>query len=85
MQLLVTPRHGLETVLVVGDIDAASIDAIENVLLDILERSPHRVELDLSGVEFLDDAGHRMIARAREYARARRVALQIVRATRPNS
>jgi anti-anti-sigma factor len=77
--LVVATRHGLEAVRVTGEIDTASTDAIENVLREILERSPDRVELDLRGVAFLDDAGHQMIARASEYARARRVALQIVR------
>lgn len=83
VQLLVTPRHGLEAVRVAGEIDTASIDAIENVLLEILERSPDRVELDLRGVLFLDDAGHQMIARVSESARARRIALQIVRPAAP--
>src|SRR5580658_5332233 len=78
VRLLVAARHGLEAVRISGEVDTASIDAIENVLLEILEGSPDRVELDLSGVSFLDAAGRQMIERASDYARAQHVALRIV-------
>lgn len=80
VELIVAAGHGVEAVRVAGELDTASIDAVENVLLDCLDRSPDRLELDISGVLFLDDAGRQMIGRAGEHARARGVALEIVRA-----
>jgi hypothetical protein len=79
VRLVVGAALRLEAVRIAGDIDAASIDAIEHVLLEVIRRAPERVELDLSGVVSLDDAGRQMIARASQYARERRVALEIVR------
>jgi anti-anti-sigma regulatory factor len=72
-------RAGFEgwTVSVAGEIDAASVEAIEAALEEALGRSAAGVELDLTRASQADAAAVRMVARARAGAAARHLRLRV--------
>jgi anti-anti-sigma factor len=72
VRLGLTAIDRLVTVTLAGELDLASLDVIGGLLRDALAGRCARVELDLRGVSFIDDAGLRIVARATADARARR-------------
>ncbi len=64
VELEVEVDGGRARVRVAGEVDLASVDVIEEVVADALDRAPGGVELDLLGVGFIDAAGREMVARA---------------------
>jgi anti-sigma B factor antagonist len=63
---------------VVGEIDMLTVPELEPVLHRRLRSTLAAVVLDLSGVTFLSCGGVSMIARERDYARARGIGLNVV-------
>lgn len=83
VHLSVCGRGRLQQVSVEGELDSASIDVIEHVLVQIFGLLPARVDFDLSRVSFIDRSAEDMIARARAQARTQNVHLQVVRSRAP--
>jgi anti-sigma B factor antagonist len=53
----------------VGEIDMASANTFEAVAEQVLLAGPERIELDLTGVDFIDSSGLRAIVQLRTRAR----------------
>jgi anti-anti-sigma factor len=66
-------NDGSVTVTLRGELDLASIDALQERLTDVEQGSPRRIVLDLSELSFIDSSGLRMLlladGRARESGR----------------
>ena len=71
------------TVLVTGDLDLASVPALEAQILAALETRPGHLIIDLSDVSFIDSSGVHLLERIRREARERGVALTAVAPTGP--
>jgi anti-anti-sigma factor len=57
---------GAATVVVHGEIDAATVDAFHAHLASVAEGSPRRLVIDLARVSFLDSAGLQAFVRLRK-------------------
>ena len=53
------------TVAVQGEIDLSTVECFSASLAEIISRKPHRLTIDLTGVEFLDSSGLHAFVRAR--------------------
>jgi len=65
-------------VVLAGEIDLASVPALEAALLGTLEERPVRLILDLSAVDFLDSSGVHLLERVRAAADRAAVAFAAV-------
>jgi anti-sigma B factor antagonist len=74
----VEERESYALVCLIGEVDLATVEAIETTLLPLEARFP-TVILDLRGVSFLDSTGLRGIVDADARARKRGIDLKIVR------
>ena len=69
-----------------GEIDQSNADSIRQALVDTVTNCALRIVLDLSGVDYLDSGGIRLIYQLREQLRARGQMLElVVPATSPTS
>lgn len=69
-------EHGV-VVSLRGELDLASAPELQRALLELLERSPQRVELDLRDLTFLDSSGLGSLYRARRAADERGVPFRL--------
>jgi anti-anti-sigma factor len=65
---LVTREDGDIRYSLSGEVDASNADQVLNRLVELIGSRPGCVELDLAGVTFIDSAGVRTLAFAREVA-----------------
>ena len=72
------PRANAVLVTVTGEIDAATIERVEDVLWPRLEAAVRVIVVDLSGLKFLGVPGLELLAQARLHASSRNIALRIV-------
>lgn len=73
------PRPGLTLVVVTGEVDLASVAAVERTLLDaVTAAAGQRVVVDLNGVRFLGMCGLGILLAAEELSRSGNGALQVV-------
>ena len=73
----VVEQNGRVVVGVHGDLDAVSSPALRTTLIDIVERRPSTVVIDMAGVEFLDSAGISALVVAHNRAVDAGVALEL--------
>jgi len=63
-------RSGEVVIRLSGELDLAAFDEVEQVLTDAQSDGNHSVRIDLSGLEFIDSSGIRLLLAA--HARAQR-------------
>jgi anti-anti-sigma factor len=69
LTMQVTHDAGVSRIVPIGEIDMASANTFETVAEQVVLSHPERIELDLSGVEFIDSSGLRSIVVLRNRSR----------------
>ncbi|MEU1289228.1 STAS domain-containing protein [Kitasatospora sp. NPDC005856] len=62
----ITVRQGIATVTLGGQADAASVDRIDRLLVDVVEQRPRQLVLDVSELSYLSSAGLRCLVRVHQ-------------------
>jgi len=65
-----TGETGQASIAVAGDVDASNADEVRFAILDAAGRSGGKLEVDLSGLTFMDSSGLRAIADAAQESEA---------------
>lgn len=75
-----TVTDGIAVLTLAGELDVAGAGALERELERVTaEHAPHTLVLDLSGLEFMDSTGLRLVVLADQNARAKGLKLVLVR------
>jgi anti-sigma B factor antagonist len=62
----VTYHHGIAVLAISGEMDLASVAAVEHAIAEVLAEDPPSLIIDLLGVQFLASAGVGILVNARE-------------------
>jgi anti-anti-sigma factor len=64
LRITIAAADGVTRLCVIGDLDMATVLALQVTLAEVLASRPERLELDLAGVSFLSSVGLRVLADA---------------------
>jgi anti-sigma B factor antagonist len=79
----VSPERDAVRVLPVGELDMATVSALEAQVTELREAGFRRIVIDLRGLRFIDSSGLHSLLRCDEQARRNGASLQLVRASPP--
>lgn len=69
LQINVEEKNGLSTLSLLGELDIATSEKLARSLSNIEGKEPHTIILDLTGLDFIDSSGLRVIVAADSEAR----------------
>lgn len=74
----VRAREAALVVAVEGEVDVSSIDDLRSVVQRALDRSPEKLVLDLTGLDFCDSSGVHLVVQTHRLAAARGISFLVV-------